>query len=148
MKYLMISLVGVCLLLCSVPAMADQAEDEAAIREATKQFNAALNKNDTKTIAALLDENLETWEGSVKGRAAFIKRFEEYPDMSVKFLDEIGIVFLTPDVAVHKFTEENSGWTDDDGNALPPQKGRRAYVYIRKNGKWLRGAMFWRPTEE
>ena len=148
MKYPMILTVGLCLVFAAVPAMADQAEDEVAIREATKQFNDALNKHDTKTISALLDENCETWERTFIGRAALVKGIEDNPDRAVKFLKEISTVFLTPDVAVHKFYEENSGWRDEDGNPLPPVKGRRAYVYVKKNGKWLRGAMFWSPMEE
>ncbi len=37
MKHLLILTVGICLLI-SVPSMADQAEDEAAIREACEQL--------------------------------------------------------------------------------------------------------------
>ncbi len=48
MKYLMILLVGVCLLIGTVPAVADQAADEAAIRELNKQIYAAVNKHDAK----------------------------------------------------------------------------------------------------
>ena len=38
MKYLMILSVGVCLLIGTVPAMADQAGDEAAIKKVIEQL--------------------------------------------------------------------------------------------------------------
>ena len=145
MKYLLVLTIGICLL--AVPAIADQAADEAAIREAAKQFNAAFNKHDKKAVAASFDENIETWDGSRKGRDAVVKFLDDNPDASVKFLEEISIVFLTPDVAVHKFYEENSGWLDDEGKPMPPLKGLRAYAYVKKNGKWQRGAMFWRVEQ-
>ena len=141
-------ILGVFLIFASAPAVADRAADEAAIREATKQFNTALNRNDTKAIEALLDENLENWKGDLKGPAALVRAIKDNPDTTVRFLEEVGIVFLTPDVAVHKFYEENSGWRDGDGNPSPPAKALRAYVYAKKNGKWLRGAMFLREVEE
>jgi hypothetical protein len=92
-------ILGVFLICASVPAVADRAADEAAIRESTKQFNAAVNRNDTKAIEALLDENLEKWTGDLKGPAALVRAIKDNPDMAVRFLEEVGIVFLTPDIA-------------------------------------------------
>jgi hypothetical protein len=69
-------------------------------------------------------------------------------DIKVELLEDLGVVFLTPDVAVHKFYEGGSGWLDEDGNPTPPGKGLRALTYIRNNGTWVRGAMCWRREEE
>ncbi len=151
MKALMIITVGVCLLLAVAPVMAQSAADEAAVREATEQFMAASNKHDVKAILALIDENCEIWTGTSKGRAGLQKWYEERFEQSeaqLQLLEEIGIVFVTPDVAIHKFYEGYTGEFDSDGKPLPPAKGLRAYVYVKKDGKWLRGAMFWREVEE
>ncbi len=49
MKYLMILTIGICLLLTSAPAMADQAEDEAAIRKLIEaKLLAAYNNQDRR----------------------------------------------------------------------------------------------------
>ena len=45
--------IGICLLLTSVPMLADQVEDEAAIREVVDQVYAAISKHDAKAYAAL-----------------------------------------------------------------------------------------------
>ena len=152
MRYLMILTVGVCLIVASIPAMAEQAEDEAAVRKATEQFMAAYNKHDVKAILALIDESCDNWPGTWKGRAGLQKRYEETfeqsKDTQVQLLEEIRIVFVTPDVAIHKFYEGYTGEFDTDGKPLPPGKGLRAYVYVKKDGKWLRGAMFWRGVEQ
>jgi ketosteroid isomerase-like protein len=119
MRFLLILTVGICLLFPAVPVMAQSAADESAVREATKQYMAAFNKNDVKAMLALLDEKCEPWLGDYKGKAAFEKRWEmriaQSPNRKVKLTEEIGIVFLSPDFAIHKFLEEYSGWHDEDG---------------------------------
>ncbi len=152
MRFLMILTVGVCLLLATVPVMAQSAADEAAVRDATEKYMAAYNNNDVKAMVALLDEKCETWRGDRKGRAAFAKtaeeRFAQSPNRKVKLSEEIGIVFLSPDFAIHKFVEEHSGWLDEDGKPQPTFEALRGFVYMKKDGKWLRGAQFWTRVEE
>ena len=46
MERLLVLTVGICLLLTSVPAKADQAEDEAAISNVVDQVYAAMNRHD------------------------------------------------------------------------------------------------------
>ncbi len=48
--------------------MADQAADEAAIREVVKQANAAFNKHNAKAMADLDVETIESWDGKHQGR--------------------------------------------------------------------------------
>ena len=152
MKYLMILTVGVCLLFAAVPAVAQSAADEAAVREATKQFMAAYNKHDTKAIVELIDEECRQWGDAVKGKTAYAKwygeRFERSKDLQVKLSEEISVDFITPDIAIHKFRTETTGSVDEDGNLQPPGKGLRAYLYVKKNGQWLRRTQFWRPITE
>ena len=146
MKYLMIITVGICLLI-SVPAMADQAADEAAIREVVKQANAAFNNHDAKAMAAFDVENIESWDGKRKGRKQLSEWFASMKGQ-YKQLDEIGITFVTPDVAIFKEYGENTDRLDADGKPLPPQKALEAWVLVKKNGKWLGAAIFTRPAEE
>ena len=92
--------------------MADQAADEAAIRAAYEKFISAFNKNDAKAIADLQDESFEYWNGEAKGKAGAAKsyenRFKNQKGLHVELLDEIGIVFVTPTVALHKMRCEVS----------------------------------------
>jgi hypothetical protein len=147
MKHLMILTAGVCLLFTSVPAMADQAADEAAIRELVKKANDAFNKHDAKGMAACIVENFESQDGKRKGRK---EQSEAWASQKGQYeqLDEIGIIFVTPDVAIFKEYGENTGGVDSDGKPLPPQKALEAWVLVKKNGKWLGAALFTKPIDE
>lgn len=152
MKHLMILTVGICLLLTSVPAMADQAEDEEAIKKVMEQLYAAANKHDVKGYMALCDEKFENWIGTIKGRDAFGKMisesWERQTDTQFKPLDEIGIVFVAADVAIYKLRDEVTGRLDVDGKPMGPVKRLMARVFVKKNGNWIQAAYFQRPTEE
>ena len=152
MKYLMILTIGMCLLLTSVPAMADQAADEAAIREVVSQLFAALNKHDAKAYVALCAENFESGEGERKGHAAMEEYlsdvFANAKDIHFKLLDEIGILFVTPDVAIYRHYNERTGTFDSDGSPQPPLKRFSARVFVKKNNNWLFATHFPRPIEE
>ncbi len=152
MKSLMILTVGVCLFLTAVPVVADQAADETAIRQAMEQMNAAWNKH--QSAPELTAEDYENWSGSLKGRAANNKYWSDYyareqaKDLRYKLLDEIGIIFVTPDVAIYKSRCETTGRLDDSGKSLPSRKWLGAWVLVKKNDKWLATALFSRPIQE
>ena len=152
MKHLLILTVGICLLLVSVPAMADQASDEAAIRAATEKFQDAMNKHDIEAVSALFDENFQSWTGDRKSRADAVKfakmRFERQKAHQRKLSKEVGIDFITPDIAIHKYYEEWTGWIGADGKTQPPTKTFTGCLYVRKNGNWLRRTAFWRMETE
>lgn len=151
MKYLIILTIGVCLLFSSVPAMVDQAEDEAAIRKVFEQTNAAFNNHDAEGMAAHWDKSIESWDGSRKGAAQveyYADLFKRQPSIKSNFLGEIGIIFVTPDVAVYKTRMDNTGLVDEDGKPRPQLKWLGAWVMVKKNGKWLNAAFFSRPIEE
>lgn len=139
-------------MIASVPVLADQTEDEAAIRKVVDQVYAAINKHDAKALAALCTEKSENWEGDVKGRAAietvYSSIFANMKDVQIRPLDEIGIVFVTNDVAIYKHNDEITGSLDEDGKPLPPYKRLSAKVFVKKNGKWLFAAHFYRTIEE
>ena len=152
MKHLVVITVGICLLLTSVPAMADQAADEAAVREVVEQAFAAANKHDAKALMSLCAEGFENWTGTRKGRAAWEKSLSEtwgrQKDQKYELLEEIGLIFVTPNVAIHKYRELTTGLLDADGKPLPPRKRLLAYVYVKKNGQWLAAHFFARRIEE
>ncbi len=94
----------------------------------------------------------ESWDGSLKGAARFVEdmadMFKRQPNIKSKLLEEIGIIFFTPDVAVYKALMDNTGMVDEDGKPLPQVKWLGAWVMVKRNGKWLGAAFFSRPIEE
>ena len=152
MKYLMILTIGVGLLLSSVPVVADQAADEAAIREVIEQAFAMANKHDAKALMSLCTEDFEGWTGERKGRAAWEEFLSDHwgrqKDFQYELIDEIGLIFVAPNVAIHKYHERTTGLLDADGKPLPERKRLVAYVYVKKDGKWMAATFFARPIEE
>jgi ketosteroid isomerase-like protein len=167
MKHLFILAGFVCLIAMLLPACApapepepeaaaepvfDQAEEDAALRNALETTRTAYNKHDVKAYAAMCDDIIESWDGSVKGRAAWEKmvseNLERQKDRQNKQLEEIGIIFVTPEVAIYKSRDEWTGDVDAEGNPLPPSKGLVARVFVKRNGNWLYAANFQRPIEE
>ena len=151
MKLFLILTVGIALLI-SVPALADQASDETAIREVIKQGFTTWNQHDPKAHMAVYVEDYESWDRTRKGRAAFEKYWTEFwgrqKDSQQKLLDEIGIIFVAPDAAIFKARAELTGLVDEDGQAQPPNKWIGAWVMSKSNDKWLVSAIFNRDVEE
>lgn len=152
MKHLLILTVGICLLI-SVPAMADQAADEAAVRAAYKQLLTAFNNHDARAMMSMAADFIEFWNGGSKGRIEHEKWYSDYfakrERIKCEALGEIGVVFTSPDVAIYKLREEYTGRIDDDGNpTATPRKVIVANVFVKKDGTWLWAARFQRPIEE
>jgi uncharacterized protein (TIGR02246 family) len=151
MKHLLILAVGICMLI-SVPAIAGQGEDEAAIREAAEKIVALYNSHNAKALVTHFDDSGEFWDGTNKGRAKleefFTNVFNRAKNVTLKQLEEIGIVFITPDVAIHKVRRQLTGMVDVEGNQVPDRKEMLARVFVKKNGQWLLAAWFTRPIEE
>jgi uncharacterized protein (TIGR02246 family) len=130
----------------------DQAAEEAAIRKVVEKIIETANAHDVEAYTALHAEYAESWDGTAKGRVAWGKfvgdLWESQKDIQYKQLEEIGIVFVTPDVAIFKAVDEVTGSLDSDGTPLPPQNELRARVFVKKDGEWLYAAYFSRPIEE
>ena len=148
MKYLMTLTVGACLLFSSVRAVA---ADEAAVRKAVEKLVATYSSHDTKTLLTLIDETIAAWEDSEQGKAAEEKRlregFNNQKNMRVKLAQEIGIVFVAPDVAIYKAHVDVTGLAGEDGKPQPPMKRLNAWVMKKKDGDWLLAAIFSRLVE-
>lgn len=129
--------------------MADQIEDEAAIRKVIEQSITAFNRHDAKALYSSSIEDTEDWSGTQKGRVtlenSIAEWFEQQKTVQEKQIAEIGIIFLTPDVAIYKLALEHTGMTDEDGNPLSPTQSLVAYVFVKRDGNWLKAARFARP---
>jgi len=141
----------VVLLVAVTPVVADQAEDEAAIRQLLERINVAFNDHDAQGMFALMDQSIELWDGSRKGVAVadyYADLFKRQPTIKSAHLEEIGIVFVTPEIAIYKALRDNTGMVDEEGKRLPQVKWLGAWVLVKRNGKWLSAAFFSRPVEE
>ncbi|MEE8186261.1 MAG: nuclear transport factor 2 family protein [Nitrososphaerales archaeon] len=125
-------------------------KQELLLRE-WEQIDAAFDNHDAKGMGAFWDQSIESWDGSLKGAAEveyYADLFKRQPSIKSKRFEEIGIVFVTPDVAVYKARMDNTGLVDEDGKLLPQVKWLGAWVMVKKNGKWLSAAFFSRHIEE
>ena len=145
-------LVLVGLLALVPPAAAGQAEDAAAIRELVAEGFAALNRHDPKAYVALYAEDYENWTGVRKGRAAledlYTTIWERQTDRQYELLEELGLIFVTPDVAILKARTQTSGRLDRNGRPLPSLTRLVAWVLARNDGTWQYQAIFQRPIRD
>jgi uncharacterized protein (TIGR02246 family) len=153
MKYLMSLLLGAFLLLSSGPAMADQAEDAAAIRKVREKRIATYNTKNLALVEETIAEDAEDWLGEAKGRDAGKRAIAElfegrWKNLRITQLEEIGIIFVTPDVAIFKSRQEYSGMVDEEGRAITAYQALFAEVYVKRDGKWLAHSWYWRPTRD
>lgn len=168
MKRLIILAGFVCLIALLLPACApapqpepeaapkpafDQAAEEAVIREVFEKFKLAYNNHDAKAIPSFfLDETMIVWTDEMKGAAVIEKRytenFERNKDIHAEMVEDFGILFISPTVAIWRSTPEYTGGYDADGKPRPPWKSRGALVMVKKEGQWRIAAMFERPLEE
>ncbi len=124
---------------------ADQAEDEAAIRQSTKTYVEAFNKQDAKTVASLWStvavySNPETGE-EVVGREAIEQQlkgiFQNSKETKLEVTVE-SVRFVSPSVAV----EEGTARVLRPG--AEPDVTVYSAVHIKSEGRWLLDRM----TEE
>jgi len=69
-------------------------------------------------------------------------------DRHYELLEEIGIVFVTPDVAIFKSREELTGGIDANGKPREPARRLQAYVCVKTESGWRFAASFSRTIEE
>lgn len=135
----------------SLPA-ADRAKDEAAIRQVVEQINTIHNRHHVEPLVALFDETVENWTGSIRGRAAYEKAiaglFAREADRLQEELEEVGIVFVTDDVAIYKSRRQVTGEVNSAGNELPPQTVNLARIFVKREEGWLLSAWFAMPVDE
>ena len=138
MRFLVILTVGVCLLLASMPVIADQAADELAIKKAAAQMATAYSNQDAAGVAACYHEDGEmvrTDSSVLVGRTAIRQVYQEIFEIS----PEIGtkasvdsIRFLKPDVAIILVRGTVTGRTVEP----PTWKYLRTSVVVKSGGDW------------
>lgn len=114
------------------------------------QMDEAYRLRDGQALGALMTEDFENWLGTDKGRGINVKvgleGLKSQPNVQYKRSGEVGVVFLTADVAIYKAHWEFSGMTDAAGKPSPPMKLLGACVMVKREGKWLMSAFFSRPV--
>lgn len=129
-------------------------QDEAGVREASKEYLAAILKNDRKAMAdfwlpkgAYVDDEGQSFNAREMIEAAAERKDPPRPEVKVT---STTIRFLTPDAAVEDGTSES---TPPGGKS--PIKGQFSALWVRQNGKWkldslreTRGASASSPAEQ
>jgi uncharacterized protein (TIGR02246 family) len=137
---------SILLIAVSMTAMADRAQDKAEIRTVINQINAAYTKQDAEAMAPLLAEDFETWDG-IKGRENVSEAWAN-ENVHYRQLEELGIRFITDEVAI--FRERGEAWDVANNDRSAPQKRQyiESWVLVRRNGKWVPTAFFYHRVEE
>ena len=159
MRYPIILLGASCFMLLPACARApepevefDQAAEEAAVRNVLEGFKAAYNKHDAQAMPSFFsDEGIVLWRDDVTGGAAiedvYTDMFDRNKDVRAEIVEDFGIRFLTPTVAVWRGVVEYTGLLGADGEALPPSTSQGALMIVKQEGQWRCAAMFEGPTE-
>ncbi len=85
-----------------------------------------------KAVLGFNDKNCKAWNGD----DCNVALMERQKSSKVELTEETGMHFITPDVAVHKYVLEVSGWLEADGSTSPPSHAQRSRVYVKRNGNW------------
>ena len=131
----------------------NRAVEEAAIRQVESSYNDAWNRHDAKAAAAFFAKDYAPVSEKVSERPANHEKslaavFDRHKEHQRKLLEEIGIVFITPDAAIYKGWREVSGWVDNNGKLMPPGNQLFLRVFRKENGKWLAVTSFSRLEED
>jgi ketosteroid isomerase-like protein len=132
------------------PAVDIEAE-EAAIRETMKTAIEGLNNHDIQAHLSTLTEDFETWSGRGEKNARekyFTELWEWQKNVKYNVVEELGITFISPDVALYKARCESTGEIEKDGTPIPRNEWQGAWILAKKGGKWLIPAWYTRPIEE
>jgi uncharacterized protein (TIGR02246 family) len=123
---------------CSAVAVADQAADEAAIRQNVEKYVEAYNRRDARTMASMWSPDAvymdpTTGEGIV-GREAIARQFDEVfagsEDAKLAVTVD-SIEFVSPNVAVEK------GMAEVTYSEFDPEKTAYTAVHVKRDGQWL-----------
>jgi len=137
MKYLMILLVGVCLLLTSVPALAQSEEAKQEVIKADRARQAAWAKSDGETWAQYISDDC-IWADVLTGEVVANKKERvkiiNEREATSKLTDEKIYVFR-PHIVVQ--TGHYSG-TDEEG----PFSTRFVRIWEKLDGRWQMIALY------
>ena len=128
----------------------DIGAEKAEILETMKKSFGGLNNQDIQAHLSTLADDFETWSG--KGdkntrEKSFAERWEWQKNLKYNVVEELGITFVSPDVAIYKARCETTGEIEKDGTPLPTYKWQGVWILAKRDGKWLIPAWYSRPTE-
>jgi len=142
-----IAVVAVLALLCPLMTAGARAADDQAIKARLDEFKAAWNKDDAAGMAAVMtdDGTLINPAGVLaKGHDEIVKLLErEHATMfkeSTYTISEVTIQSVTDDVVLADVTATITGVHRPDGSAAPDFDHHVAWVFVKKDGKWLGAA--------
>lgn len=130
----------VCSTVCFIAncSLADQAEDESAIRENAKAYTAAYNKHDAKALAAFWSPDAVYMVPST-GDAAVGR--EEIEKAFTDVLAELGKAKLDVEVESVEFVSPNVAIESGIARIVEPEgepeESRYVAVNVKRDGKWL-----------
>jgi ketosteroid isomerase-like protein len=129
----------------------DVEAEKAAIRETMKIAVEGINNHDIQAHLSTLTEDFETWSGKGdKGtrEKSFIEYWELQKNVKHSLVEEYGITFISPDVALYKARFETTGEIEEDETPIPANEWQGVWILSKKGGKWLVSAWYTRPIEE
>jgi len=126
--------------------------EEEAIREALEEILVAYGNYDGKAMSELSHDPFIMYEGVFEGRSSIDSLWENllrmWKTQKVVPLEDLGVHFLTPDVAIWRGSSEFVDRLDAEGQPLPPQQVVGATVFVKTEGKWRRACAFVKPMAE
>lgn len=139
-----IGLALIVVLVAVTPILADQADDEKAIRAIQSNWDDAWNRHDIKALSSLVAEDVRFVNVAgvvLTGREEFAAlqarthamQFKE----SVRSVTGTDIKFLTPNIAVAHVRWGMRGDKDADGTPRQPRHGVMMQVLMRRDEKWM-----------
>ena len=148
MRSLFISSLALLALLSPMMTAGAGAADEQPIKDRIEEFQSAWNKDDTTAMAAVFAEDgtlINPLGVYAQGRDAIVKVFvQEHTGRfkATKYVtSEVKIQWVTPDVAIADATANISGVHGPDGAAVPDYPHHVAWVFVKKDGKWMAAAV-------
>jgi uncharacterized protein (TIGR02246 family) len=137
------ALVAAVLVAMGAGVSAENAADEAAIRQVITEMTEGFNRHDGKAASRmyLADARLVTVRGEVmEGQQAIEQGLNSIfatraRNATHRTLD-VRVRFLRPDIALAHVTNELSGLVAPDGQALPAHQELSLRVFTKENGRW------------
>ena len=144
----------ICLALALMPACVPAPEsevdleaEERVIRELWEEVLAVYESRDAKAMADMCDEPFLNFGIVHRDRESIESQWEGFlgslQDTRLNILEDIGLEFVTPEVAILQARIEFTNLPPDaDGNPQRPRQFFAANVVVKKDGRWLRKGAF------
>ncbi len=147
MRSVFIASLALVALLSPLMTAGARAADEQAIKDKLGEFKAAWDKDDAAGLAAVMtdDGTLINPGGIVaKGRDEIVKLLgHEHATMfknTTYMIKDVTVQQVTDDVVVADVTAIITGMHKPDGSPAPDFEHHVAWVFVKKDGKWLGAA--------